>query len=114
MASLVLSMGLICSLNRAEEPATPSLPLELTTTCAPLTATPEMPAIKVPLCVPFVPIRILADSPATPLWPISMLLLPVVRLLPALYPRAMLEEPPWLLESVHAPSAVFEVPVLLL
>src|SRR5438477_12838587 len=103
MPSLAFSIGLICSLNRAEEPATPSLPLELTTTWTPLTATPEMPAIKVPLCVPFVPIRILADSPATPLWPISMLLLPVVRLLPALYPREMLEEPLVLLEREKAP-----------
>ena len=37
--------------------------------------------------------RIVLDSPATPTSPISMLLLPVVRLDPALKPNAMLNEP---------------------
>ena len=35
MASLALSIGLIACLNRAEEVATPSLPIVFTTTCAP-------------------------------------------------------------------------------
>ena len=47
------------------------------TTWLPDPATPKMPAIKVPFCVPCVPMRILLPSPATPALPISMLLLPV-------------------------------------
>ena len=37
MASLAVPIGLISSLNRAEEVATPSLPFELTTTAVPVT-----------------------------------------------------------------------------
>ena len=39
MASLASSIGLTSSLNRAEERATPSFPLEFTTTELPVTAT---------------------------------------------------------------------------
>jgi hypothetical protein len=84
-------MGLTASLKRAEEVAlTPRLPVELNTTGLPVIVTPKIPAIKVPFCVPCFPIRILADSPATPGAPISMSLPPVVRLTPALLPKAML------------------------
>jgi len=40
---------------------------------------PEMPTIKVLVCIPTLPIRIVFASAATPTLPISMLLLPVVR-----------------------------------
>src|SRR5438105_15693878 len=59
-------MGLILSLKRADEVATPSLPLAFTTTVLPVTGTPKMPAIKAPFCVPCFPMRILLDSPAIP------------------------------------------------
>ncbi len=59
-------MGLISSLNRSEETATPSCPLVLTTTVEPATATPLMPAIKVLVWIPAVPTRVVSDSPATP------------------------------------------------
>src|SRR4051794_14464012 len=49
------------------------------------------------------------DSPALPESPISMLLLPVVRLIPALKPTAMLLEP-----VVLPCSALAPIPVLLL
>ena len=57
--------------------------------------------------------RIMLDSPATPLLPISMLLSPVVRLLPASAPKAVLLLPLMLLWSATLPMAVFELPVKL-
>jgi len=39
ITSLVLPIGLIASLNRADDAVTPSLPLEFTTTVLPVTAT---------------------------------------------------------------------------
>ncbi len=68
---------------------TPSFPLEFTTTTLPLIGTPKIPAIKVLFCNPGLPMRIVLDSPTTPGAPMSMLLLPVVRLDPALKPNAM-------------------------
>jgi hypothetical protein len=52
---------------------------------------------------PAVPMRVVFDSPATPRLPISMLLLPVVRLLPALKPTAMLNEPVLLKSALVVP-----------
>src|SRR5205085_2026157 len=99
---------------RAEETTVPSFPLELTITPIPFaTVTPEIPAMKAPFWVPTVPIRILLDSAATPGAPISMLLFPVVRLLPALLPRAILFAPVVLLKSAKRPVAVLSLPVVL-
>ena len=77
-----------------------------------LAVLPKTPAMKAAVCVPFVPIRILADSPATPPLPISMLLLPVVRFAPALVPTAVLLLPV-LLRSALVPSAVLLPPLIL-
>ena len=70
----------------------PSLPVELTTTVLPVTGVPKIPAIKACFCVPCLPMRIVFASAGAPttLAPSSMLLLPVVRLAPALLPTAML------------------------
>src|SRR2546423_12187547 len=57
--------------------------------------------------------RILPDSPAVPGAPMSMLLFPVVRLTPALLPRAILFVPVVLAESAPKPVAVFSAPVVL-
>src|SRR6266542_3964303 len=82
MDSLVCSIALISFLYRREEVAVPSCPVELMKTCMPPEAVaPKMPAIKVLVCPE--PMRIVADSPPTPLLPISILLLPVVRREPA-------------------------------
>jgi hypothetical protein len=72
-----------------------------------------IPAITVALCVPFVPIRIVLSSPATPTFPISMSLLPVVRFRPARYPIAMLLLPVVLPASALSPEAVLLLPVVL-
>ena len=58
--------------------------------------------------------RIVSASPATPALPISILLLPVLRLAPADEPNAMLFPPVVLLPSAPKPSAVLELPVVLL
>ena len=71
----------------------PSCPLAFATTVEPATATPLMPAIKVLVWVPCMPTRIVLASAATPTLPMWILLLPIVRLLPALTPTAMLELP---------------------
>jgi hypothetical protein len=89
----------------------PSLLFEFTTTWLPGTATPEMPAIKVAVCVPCLPMRILPDSPATPRLPISILKLPVVSLRPAVEPNAMLLH--LLLKSALKPLAVLAPPLVL-
>jgi len=59
------------------------------------------------------PIRMVLDSPATPGLPMSMLLLPVVRFIPALTPTAMLFEPVLLFRSASEPTAVLVLPAVL-
>jgi len=49
-----------------------------------------MPAMKAAFCSPLVPMRTVLDSAATPVLPMSILLLPVVELNPALAPKPML------------------------
>src|SRR5437763_13387817 len=105
-------MGLISSLKRCEEDATPSRPLLFTTTAVPVMADTLMPAMNAFVWVPTVPMRMAAESAATPRVPISMLLLPVVRLLPALEPNPMLFEPV-LFRSAWKPSAVLSWPMVL-
>ncbi len=77
----------------------PRRPLPFTTTLVPVIGLPLMPATKVLVWIPPTPIRMVLASPANPALPISMLLLPVMRLLPALLPRAMLRLPVVLLKS---------------
>ena len=92
----------------------PSWPVVPTMTPTPFaTVAPRIPAMKVFVCVPDLPIRIVLASPATPSAPISMLLLPVVRLAPAWLPTAMLDEPVLLFKSAFNPSAVLSWPVVL-
>ena len=91
----------------------PSLPVLFTTTALPVTAAPLMPAMKVAVCVPWVPMRMVLDSAAAPALPISMLLLPVVRLNPALRPSPMLLLPVVLKASALSPAAVLKLPVVL-
>jgi hypothetical protein len=45
-------MGLMASLNPAEDAATPSLRLEFTTTVLPVITEPNIPAMSVDFCVP--------------------------------------------------------------
>ena len=59
------------------------------------------------------PMRMVLASAATPALPISILLLPVVRLLPALAPKAMLELPVVLRSMELMPRATFRLPVVL-
>src|SRR5882724_4724984 len=106
-------MRLISSLNRSEETATPSCPLLLTTTAEPVTAVPLIPAIKDLLWVPCVPTRVVLASAATPALPISILLLPIVRLPPALAPKAMLELPVVLRSRELTPRATLRLPAVL-
>ena len=54
---------------------------------------PLIPAMKVLVCLPLVPSRILPASPATPTLAISILLLPLVRAEPAETPKATLALP---------------------
>ena len=55
----------------------PSCPfVSMTTPTPPATVVPLIPAIKVAVWVPFLPTRMVLDSPAIPLLPMSMLLLP--------------------------------------
>ena len=72
--------------------AVPSWPFELTTTgwAVPPSVVPLIPAMKVAVCLPLVPIRIVPDSPALPALAMSTLLEPVVRFLPAPEPSATL------------------------
>ena len=65
MASLALSIGLIASLNRAEESIRAKLAVGIYNRLQRLqTVCPLIPAIKVRVCVP--PMRIVSVSPATP------------------------------------------------
>src|SRR6202158_592508 len=74
--------------------AVPSWPLLSTnTTAPPLIVVPPIPAMKVLLCVPLLPTRIVFDSAATPWFPMSMLDVPVVRLKPAPVQTAIFSEP---------------------
>jgi len=59
------------------------------------------------------PIRVVPESPATPWFAMSTLLLSLVRLLPAWYPKAVLLSPV-AFASALTPTAVFWVPVRLL
>jgi hypothetical protein len=92
---------------------TPSWPFVFTTTVTPPeTVVLLTPAMKVLFCTRLVPIRITPDSLATPLLPISMLLLPVVSD-PASWPSAILPLPVVLAESAESPMAVLPLPVVL-
>ncbi|PYK44814.1 MAG: hypothetical protein DME53_07085 [Verrucomicrobia bacterium] len=77
------------------------------------TVTPLMPAIKVFVCVPLVPMPMVLKS-LVPTLPISILLLPVVRLKPAEAPNAMLLLPVVFRLSALEPMAVLSKPVVLL
>jgi hypothetical protein len=68
--------------------------------------------MKVPVAVDDLPMRITPDSPATPGAPISMLLLPVVRFMPAVPPTPMLNEPVVVVLRAPVPMAVFRKPVM--
>jgi len=106
-------MALILCLKRSDEVSVPSCPLESTSTAEPAIAVaPLIPAIKHAVCVPPVPIRMVLDSPATPLFPISMLLSPVVRLDPACAPIAVLLLPVVLAFNASVPKPAFPVPVM--
>src|SRR6516164_9188495 len=115
MASLIWFMGLMSVLKRREEGDTPSCPVgQSTTTGMPFgRVTLQIPAIYVAICTACVPMRIVLASKATPTLPISILLLPVVRLAPARLPTAMLDEPVVLFWSAPAPLAVLSKPVRL-
>ena len=91
----------------------PSWPVLLTVTCAPDTGTPLIPAMKLAVCVAAVPMRMMPDSPATPRSPMSILLLPVVRFMPASKPTAMLLLPVLRFEAARVPKAVFWKPLVL-
>src|SRR5882724_8962111 len=89
MASLALPIGLISSLNRAEEVSVPRWPLEFTKTAAPPgTVAPLIPLIKVAVIIE-VPIRMVLLSPGGPETPKPILMFssPVVRFSPAFPPQ---------------------------
>src|SRR6266513_404479 len=122
MASLASSMGLILCLNRRDELAVPSWPVESITAGMAsgfAVVTPRMWPIKQLLLTsrPGCPIQttLLAVSILTPaLKPKPVLLLPVVLLKNAPVPLAVLPEPVVLLKSAPVPLAVLELPVMLL
>src|SRR5450759_2792184 len=112
--SLSSAISRISSLKRREEVVVPSCPLPLTKTATPpALVAPLIPAMKVAVWVPTVPIRIVLDSPA-PVLPMSMLLMPVARLDPALIPMAMLLLPVVRLDPAARPMAVLLEPVVLM
>src|SRR6476620_11748837 len=97
-----------------EEAGTPSWPLSSTTTPvapAPLGTTPLTPATNALLWVPWVPILVVADSSATPMLEMSMLLEPVVRLPPAKWPTATFPVPVVLESSACHPRLELLLPV---
>src|SRR5262245_22525744 len=104
-------MVLMFCLNRADDGAVPNWPAAFTLTAMPDTPAPLMPATNV--FVWNAPIRIVLDSPPTPKLPISILLLPVVRLAPAPLPRAMLLVPLVLRLRAPSPTAVLTLPTVL-
>ena len=73
-----------------------------------------IPARKVAVCSPCWPMRMVFASSALPLFPMSILLLPVVRLEPALTPMAVFEIPVALAKRAATPTAVLVSPVVLL
>ena len=75
---------------------------------------PMVPDSNVVVCMLGSPSQILLPTPATPGCPIAMLLLPVVRFLPASIPSAMLVLPVVLPKSARGPLAVLLLPVVLL
>ena len=93
MGSLAFFIGLISFLNRADELVCAQLPSGIDHDVDSLLAlpvvTPRIPATKALVCPALVPMRIVPDSPETPAWLISMLLLPVI-LKPAWNPIAVL------------------------
>src|SRR5580704_2796132 len=120
------------SLYRREDDTVPSWPLlSITTGIASLlfVVVPRIPAMYVAPITP--PMRIVSESPATPLLPIKMLLLSLDDKLPPAYaptrilllplsidwpaeaPIAVFEEPVVLLKSASNPSAVLREPVVL-
>src|SRR5450759_1783798 len=110
--SLSSAISRISSLKRREETMVPSCPLALTKPpTPPALVAPLIPAMKVAVWP--VPIRIVSDSPA-PVLPMSMLLMPVARLDPALIPMAMLLLPVVRLDPAARPMAVLLEPVVLM
>src|ERR1043165_1994853 len=91
-ALLADAMSLMLSLKRRGGLAGPGCPVELTNTAEPegLMVAPLMPLMNVAPCEPCEPIRIVFVSLARPTSKMWILLLPVVRLAPALTPMAML------------------------
>src|SRR6516162_9559080 len=97
----------------------PSWPVLLTTTSAPLTVVPLMPAIKVFFCVPWMPMRMVLDSSPkvgdleegiAQIW---ILLLPATMLFPPWEPRPMLSLPLVLSPRASTPLAVLLLPMVL-
>src|SRR5436190_3874749 len=106
-------MGFISSLKRAEEGGltVPSFPaLVIKTGSPPVACCPLMPAIKV--LVWSAPIRMVLASLAAPPLPMSILLSPVVRLLPASLPTTVFPLPVVLLLSALTPMAVLSPPAV--
>ena len=66
MASLALPIGLISSLNRAEEVSVPRCPAEFTKTAAPSTAVAPLIALIKVAAIRELPIRMVLLSPARP------------------------------------------------
>ena len=91
----------------------PELAVDLTTTgwAVPPSVVPLIPAMKVAVCVPLVPIRIVPDSPALPELAMSMLLEPVVRFLPA-FGRGRHCAIRCVLDSASLPVATLLLPVV--
>ena len=89
------------------------MPFELTTTgwAVPPTFVPLIPAMNVAVWLP-PPIRIVPASAAWPPLTMSMLSEPVVRFLPAPWPRATLRDPV-ALSSALKPAATLLLPVVL-
>ena len=74
---------------------------------------PLMPAMNVFAWAPGAPMRIVLESPETPLLPMLILLSPVVRFRPAPIPNAMLPLPVVFRKSARTPTAVLLLPVVL-
>src|SRR6267378_3625373 len=113
-ALLAVPMSAISSLTRREELIVPSWPALSTITAiasALKVGVLRMPAMKVAAWA--LPIRMKFASAATPVFPMWMLLLPVVRFNPAKEPMAMLSLPVGLFWSAPTPLAVLKFPVVL-
>src|SRR6267378_2217155 len=113
-ALLAVPMSAISSLTRREELIVPSWPALSTITAiasALKVGVLRMPAMNVAAWA--LPIRMKFASAATPVFPMWMLLLPVVRFNPAKEPMAMLSLPVVLFWSAPTPLAVLKFPVVL-